>query len=98
MTWQAFIPAMSAAFAVCTTIIVWAGKIGRMIGEEKVERDGIKADIHELKSDFKGVRTEIGVLQGVASTIAQLLTQQANDGRRIDRIENRLDHVEDAKA
>lgn len=77
VTIWSFLPAMSAALVICFTLFGLAGRIGVLIAAAKADVQGLKEDLHEIKPKV--------------DLILSVQQQQLADGKRIDRIETRLD-------
>jgi len=91
MIWEAFLPALSAAFVVVGGILGGIVKVGKWFAETKAEGEAFRKDLAEVKTDLREIKPKV-------DTILQVQVQQMNDGKRLDRLETRVDAMEVKRA
>ena len=83
---EQFYPTLAAAFIIVVAIWRAVVPVLREIGKAMLEFNETKMNAHEMRKDIAEIKPKVDI-------ILQVQTQQLNDGKRLDRVEARLDEI-----
>ena len=83
---EQFYPTLTAAFIIVFAIWRAVVPILKEVGRAMVEFSETKMSTHEMRKDIAEIKPKVDI-------ILQVQTQQLNDGKRLDRVEARLDEI-----